>query len=102
MSKSTINVPVSTIRETADSITRCSDGNKDVLDRIQNLITAAESRKAWTGKSMKATKSAMENGQKKYQELIDELDQLAAFLQKYANDMETADTDTANAVKNIV
>lgn len=93
-----IKVPIQEIRDTASKIHDLSSNNSDIFQTIENLISQAEASGAWYGKSADALRTATEKNTEKLNKTLIELDDLADFLEQYADAMEAADADVKNRI----
>lgn len=89
----TIKVPIATLREYAAKMQGYADESSDIFDVIANSLTAIESGGGWQGISRSAAVTATSNNQKKYKEIKNELQALATFIKKFADDMDTKDDE---------
>ncbi len=95
---SILKIPIKEIRDTAAKIRNLSSDNSDIFQTIGNLITSAETSGAWYGKSADALRTATEKNCKKFNETLKELDDLAVFLEQYADAMEAADASVKSQI----
>ena len=98
---STINTPVTSLQEAAATIKRYTDENEDLFIQILNMVNAVESCGDWQGKSMSSLQRVTRNNQKRFEEGMRELFQLGDFLQRYAEAMESKDTELKAQIQRI-
>lgn len=97
----TIKAPIQQLKEEAGKISTYTDDNGDLFTQILNMVDAVESCGDWQGKSMKSLQRVTRNNQKKFEEGMRELYQLGDFLQRYADAMETKDTELKAQIQRI-
>lgn len=90
---STIRVPISELQEYARKLQGYADDSADVFDRIYNSLTSLRENKQWQGMSLEAVVAATQSNRQKFEETLDELQSLAAFLKKFADEMEAKDEE---------
>jgi uncharacterized protein YukE len=86
-----IKVPVSDLQEYARKMQEYADNSADIFDRINNSLICLRNNKQWQGISMDAAVAATQSNQKKFQEALSELQALAAFMKKFATEIEAED-----------
>ena len=96
-----IKAPNDSIREAATTLKIYTDENEDLFTQILNIVNSVESCGDWQGKSMKSLQRVTRNNQKKFEEGMRELYQLGDFLQRYADAMETKDTELKAQIQRI-
>ncbi len=93
ITSASIKVPVDTLRDCARKMQELADENVAIFDRLYNTLQCLEGSGEWTGASARAAISATENNKKKYSEAINELNELADFVQKYACEISAKDEE---------
>lgn len=96
-----IRVPIEVIRENARILKVYTDENEDLFAQILNMVNGVESCGDWQGKSMKSLQRVTRSNQKKFEAGMRELQELADFLQRYADTMEDTDADLRAQIQRI-
>ena len=96
-----IITPLSTIRDAATKIKQYTEQNEDLFSQILNMVNSVEACGDWQGKSMKSLQTVTQKNQKKFETGMRELYELAEFLQKYADAMDTRDKDLKAQIQSI-
>lgn len=96
-----LKTPIQQLKEEASKISTYTDDNGDLFAQILNMVNAVESCGDWQGKSMKSLQRVTRNNQKKFEEGMRELYQLGDFLKRYADAMETKDTELKAQIQRI-
>lgn len=98
MFSTTIKVPVSVLSDAATKLLGYADDNQDIFDRISNTLSNLEGSGEWKGDSMVALKAATASNKGKYGEAVNELYNLAGFLENYAREMEAKDQEIKSQI----
>lgn len=97
----TINAPINSIQEAAADLKLYTNENEDLFAQILNMVNGVESCGDWQGKSMKSLQRVTRSNQKKFEAGMRELQELADFLQRYADTMEDTDADLRAQIQRI-
>lgn len=97
----TIKVPVSTLKDYASKMQSFSDTNADVFDRVYQSLLCLKGSGQWQGTSLEAIVEATEKNKKKFEETIDELQSLAAFLDKFVTEISQKDEEIKKQINSV-
>ena len=93
MAHQVIKAPIDNLRDSAEKLKTYTDQNEDLFSQILNMVNSVESCGDWQGKSMKTLQNVTQRNQKKFEAGMQELCELAGFLQKYAEAMSAKDEE---------
>ena len=97
----TVRVPVSTLQDHARKLREYADTNGDIFDRIRNAIEVVQEDGQWTGKSQEAAALATEQTMQKFADTVNELYNLANYLQDFADAMARKDEELRQQIDRI-
>lgn len=93
MAHQVIKAPIDNLRDSAEKLKTYTDQNEDLFSQILNMVNSVESCGDWQGKSMKTLQNVTQRNQKKFEAGMQELCELAGFLEKYAEAMSAKDEE---------
>lgn len=96
----TIKVPVSTLQDYASRMQGFADENADVFNRLYNSLQCLEGGE-WQGESLKAAMAATRQNRERFSETISELNQLANFMKKFADEMAAKDEEIKKNITSV-
>lgn len=94
----TIKVPVSVLTDTATKLQTYADDSADIFDRILNTLSSLEGSGEWKGDSMAALKTSTSSNKGKFEEMVNDLYNLAGFLENFAKEMEAKDQEIKSQI----
>lgn len=98
----TIKVPISTLQEQAKKLSSYAEQNEDIFDKIYNAIACLEGNGEWEGSSVVSALNAVKKQQKKYAEVVADMNSLAAFLKDFADEVSERDKEIAESARSIL
>jgi len=96
-----VRVPVNALQDCARKMQELADENVAIFDRLHNTLQCLEGSGEWTGASARAAIAATENNKKKYSEAINELNELADFVQKFACEISAKDEEIMRKIASV-
>lgn len=100
MAHQVIKAPIDNLRDSAEKLKTYTDQNEDLFSQILNMVNSVESCGDWQGKSMKTLQNVTQRNQKKFEAGMQELCELAGFLEKYAEAMSAKDEELMKRINN--
>ena len=100
MAHQVIKAPIDNLRDSAEKLKTYTDQNEDLFSQILNMVNSVESCGDWQGKSMKTLQNVTQRNQKKFEAGMQELCELADFLEKYAEAMSAKDEELMKRINN--
>lgn len=97
----TIKVPISTLQTSAEKLTSYSTENSDIFDKIYNSLRCLEGSNEWKGASLTAAADATWNNKKKFEDAVNEMEQLAKFLSDFVTEMAEEDAKISKQINSI-
>ena len=94
----TIKLSPADLAETATKLQAYADDSADIFDRILNTLSSLEGSGEWKGDSMAALKTATSSNKGKFEEMVNDLYNLAGFLENFAKEMEAKDQEIKSQI----
>lgn len=96
----TLKIPVEELKGYAKTINTYARDPvyQNLMVQLYNHLDALRGSGEWKGNSINAACRVTKNNEKKYEEVIDELESLGEFLEKYANYMANIDKQEARKI----
>ena len=98
MASTAIKVPVSFLQDAVQKLQTYADDNKDIFDKIKNSLEHMESSGDWKGESLAAAVEATQKNEEKFREAVNELNELASFLEEFVNSMVEKDAEVQKSI----
>lgn len=89
----TVKVPVTTLQDYAAKLQGFADDNSDIFDRVCNSLLSLEGSGEWKGDSVTAAINATKENKEKFSEAVSDLNDLAKYLKKFADEMSAKDEE---------
>ena len=78
-----------------------ADDNVSIFDRLYNTLQCIEGSGEWTGASAQAAITATKKNKQKYSEAVNELNDLANFVQKFASEISAKEEEIARIIASV-
>lgn len=98
VNSTSIKVPVSTLQDAVLKLQTYADESNDLFDKIKNSMGRMESAGDWKGESLTAAVEATQKNEEKFREAVNELNELASFLEEFVNSMVEKDAEIQKSI----
>lgn len=97
-SNQTIKIPPAQLRELAKEIRTYSDNASSAFDEVDNIVNDLLINGLWVGEAAKAYKAKTVENVSKFSHAAEKLEEMAAFLDDVADEMEATDQNVKKQV----